>query len=79
MELEKRLRWRCRRGTRELDLLLERFLGAAGPSLDLATQGDLDRLLASPDQDLLDWIWRRAPVPDARLEALVELSRQPQE
>jgi antitoxin CptB len=45
----RRLEWRCRRGTRELDLLLERYLHtryqAAGPASQLA----FERLLELQD------------------------------
>ena len=75
MALARRLRWRCRRGTREMDLILERFLDAAGGGLDEDTRQGLERLLDQSDQDILDWIARRAAPPDAVLAAVVDRIR----
>ncbi len=75
MALDRRLRWRCRRGTREMDLMLDRFLGTAGDPLDEDTRRSLERLLDQPDRDILDWIARRCVPPDAALAALVERIR----
>ena len=60
---------------REMDLILERFLDAAGDGLDEDTRQGLERLLDQPDQDILDWIARRAAPPDAALAALVDRIR----
>jgi succinate dehydrogenase flavin-adding protein (antitoxin of CptAB toxin-antitoxin module) len=48
-----RLKWKCRRGLLELDLVLERYLRE--------TPGDplLSELLDLPDKDLLDIVMRR--------------------
>ena len=73
--IDGRLRWRCRRGAREMDLILDRFLTAAGAALDEDTRQGLERLLDRPDQDLLDWITGRAAPPDAELTALVDRIR----
>ena len=58
-----------------MDLILERFLDAAGDGLDEDTRQGLERLLDQPDQDILDWIARRAAPPDAALAALVDRIR----
>ena len=73
--LVRRLRWRCRRGTREMDLILDRFLTAAGDTLDEDEVRGLERLLDESDQDLLDWFARRSAPPDAALAALVDRIR----
>ena len=75
MALDKRLRWRCRRGTREMDLILGRFLETVGGDLDDAARQDLERLLDESDQEILDWIARRSAPPDAALAALVDRIR----
>lgn len=75
MEIDRRLRWRCRRGTREMDLLLERFLAAAGAGLDDDARRALERLLDQSDQDILDWIAERSAPPDAALAAVVDRIR----
>ena len=51
-----RLRWRCRRGTREMDLLLLRFLERQYPHLDAREQSLFGALLDETDPDLYAWI-----------------------
>ena len=51
-----RLRWRCRRGTREMDLLLLRFLEQEYPYLDTREQSLFGTLLDEADPDLYAWI-----------------------
>ena len=69
MELPElnRLRWRCRRGMLENDLILERFLDARGSSLDTTEIAALDRLLDCADNDLFDLIMGRAAPADPAL------------
>ena len=69
-----RLRWRCRRGMLENDLILERFLAAQGPRLSDDDERDLDLLLDRSDQALWDLITGRSE-PEARLRSLVERLR----
>ncbi|MHB8812266.1 MAG: FAD assembly factor SdhE [Steroidobacteraceae bacterium] len=46
------LRWRCRRGMKELDVLLERYAVAVLPRADAAERRLLARLLDRPDPEL---------------------------
>ena len=55
-----RLRWRCRRGTREMDLLLLRFLERDYPRLDAWEQSLFGSLLDEADPDLYAWITGQA-------------------
>ena len=67
----KRIRWRCRRGMLENDLVLSRFLDA---SADTLTEGDianLDELLNMTDNALWDLVSGRTEASDAALAALV--------
>ena len=70
-----RLRWRCRRGMRENDLILERFLARRGATLTEDDVGALDRLLDLPDGDLWDVLCERAPAPPDTQPLLQELRR----
>ncbi len=47
-----RLRWKCRRGTLELDLVLNRFLEQDYSALDCTSQQAFDVLLESGDEEL---------------------------
>ncbi len=69
-ELE-RLRWRSRRGLLELDLVLTRFWAPPGPELDEGQGRALARLLAMPDNDLLDLVMGRAANADPGLEEML--------
>ena len=47
--------WRCRRGTKELDVVLNRFLDAQYESLSKNELLDFDKLLDT--QDTILWYW----------------------
>jgi antitoxin CptB len=70
-----RLRWRCRRGMLENDLVLARFLDARGASLAEDEVAMLDLLLELPDQELWDLIAGRAE-PAAGVAPLVDALRR---
>jgi antitoxin CptB len=67
------LRWRCRRGKKELDVLLGRFLERHLASLDAPQRAALERLLALEDDDLLDQALGRAAATDAETAAVLAL------
>ena len=50
------LRWRCRRGMKELDLLLTRYLERDYDASSLPQREAFERLLAMPDPEILDYI-----------------------
>jgi antitoxin CptB len=53
------LRWRCRRGMRELDVVLERYLQQRYASAPLAEQQAFESLLDLPDPQLFAYLMRR--------------------
>ncbi|MHB8257500.1 MAG: FAD assembly factor SdhE [Acidiferrobacterales bacterium] len=59
-----RVRWRCRRGSLELDMILGGFLASHFAGLSEAEQGDFERLLVHPDHLLSEWLWQKTPPPD---------------
>jgi antitoxin CptB len=69
-----RIRWRCRRGLLELDLVLKAFLEHGYSRLDAGQRGLFNELLEQPDNDLLDLALGRSE-PEPRYRALVELLR----
>jgi antitoxin CptB len=69
-----RLRWRARRGTRELDALLGGWLDHGHAAAGAALQADFDALLDVADPLLWDWLTGRA-VPDPRFAAIVDAIR----
>lgn len=62
-ETARRLRWRCRRGLLEVDLILEGFAARDLPLLDAADAVRLGALLEHPDPILLEWLLGRDPPP----------------
>ena len=70
-----RLRWRCRRGLLELDLILQGFLERGFDRLDAQEKALFGELLDSPDPDLLDWALGRSEPADPRYRGVVRLLR----
>ena len=66
-----RLRWRCRRGMLENDLILTRYLDARGSALSAVEVSALDRLLDLPDDELWDLIAGRSEPADPGLLPVV--------
>ncbi|MEP7043643.1 MAG: succinate dehydrogenase assembly factor 2 [Dokdonella sp.] len=66
-----RLRWRCRRGTRELDRLLQQWLDDHADRADARTLADFSVLLDAQDPDLWDWLIGKHDPDDPRLLELV--------
>ncbi len=71
----KRLRWRCRRGTRELDALFGWWLEHAYPQADEAQRAAFDELLDVQDPDLWDWTVGRGTAPRADWQAIIDAIR----
>lgn len=72
-----RLRWQCRRGMLELDLLLEGFLEHQYPTLDASGRQAFGRMLEFPDQLLLEWLTGKIVPADPELRRLVQAIRRP--
>jgi antitoxin CptB len=70
-----RLRWRCRRGLLENDLILARFMDARGTTMGDDEVAGLDRLLRLPDNELWDMLAGRAEPEDTALRPLVAALR----
>jgi antitoxin CptB len=71
-----RVRWRCRRGMLENDLVLERFLDARGAALSEAEIAMLDVLLDLPDTTLWNLIAGLAEPEDPTVAPLVGALRR---
>ena len=72
-EIPPHLRWACRRGMLELDVLLKNFLEESYPALTLAEQQLFTKLLACSDQDLFEWFMRKKQPDDPQILTMVEL------
>ena len=68
----ERLRWRCRRGLLELDIVLGRFIEQYYQGLDEAQLAAFDMLLDMPDTELWDMITGKV-APQEKSRAVLEL------
>jgi antitoxin CptB len=70
-----RMRWKCRRGMLELDLLLAGFLERGYATLDQEDRRRFDRMLNYPDAILLEWLLGRIRPADKDVARLIESIR----
>ena len=75
MSEEHRLAWRCRRGMLELDILLTDFLQSGYGALDERQRVDFERLLALPDQELLEYLLGSQQATDGDLAHVIACIR----
>ena len=68
-----RMRWQCRRGMLELDLLLTDFLETRFPNLDPSARQSFLRLLELPDQTLQQWLFGDGAKVDSELQQIVRI------
>jgi antitoxin CptB len=67
-----RLRWRCRRGMLENDLILTRFLDSRGDQITDAELAALESILQLNDNDLWEMLSGRQEPADESVMPLVE-------
>ena len=70
-----RIRWHCRRGLLELDLVLERFVACHLDALSTSQTEVFKELLAYEDNDLLDMVMGRAEPVNTHLSAVLQMMR----
>ncbi len=66
-----RLRWRCRRGMKELDVLLERYVEREFRAASPQQQEAFRRLLEAEDSEIYALCFGRRPAPTAAMAALM--------
>ena len=66
-----RLRWLCRRGMKELDVVLSRYLESAYTQATKQEQQAFKDLLEMPDPDLFSLLVGRITAPDSTIDSLV--------
>jgi antitoxin CptB len=72
-----RLRWACRRGMRELDVLMTRYLERDFPGASSVEREAFVRLLGLQDPELAAYLLAGEPSTDASLAAVIARIRQP--
>ncbi len=71
----KRLRWRCRRGMRELDQLMLRYLDSAWATDSDAERAVFLRLLDTEDDKLWRWFMGYEAIADVEIASLIQRIR----
>jgi len=70
-----RLRWRCRRGMRELDAVLQSFVQSSLATLDGADLARFERILDLPDPELFAYLTGRSAPAELDIAGLIERVR----
>ena len=71
-----RLRWRCRRGMKELDILLLDYLERHYPQAGLAPQQAFARILEMQDPDIHCLLVGRSATDDTEISDVIAVIRQ---
>jgi antitoxin CptB len=74
-ERVRRLKWLCRRGMKELDLLLERFIETEHAALREGAWPEFEELLGVEDDLLWDWMQNPRQAQAAPYRRLLEQIR----
>ena len=69
----RRLLWRCRRGMKELDILLERFARDRYGDASAEQKRAFAQLLDLPDPDVADYLFGHATPEEPELARLTQL------
>ena len=72
---DAKLRWQCRRGMRELDVLLCRYLDNEYPSASQAEKVAFEELLTLPDPVLAGYLLRRERPGEPAIAAILDRLR----
>ena len=74
MNEKSRLRWRCRRGIREMDILFQNFMDVCYDRLNPGEKESFEVFLDEADLDIFDWIMGRAkPTNDHYLKFITAM------
>ena len=77
MSEESRLRWLCRRGMKELDVVMTRYLENRYPQADAKEQAQFRALLQMPDPDLYNLLLGRGVASSPEQACLIAQLRVP--
>ena len=73
LDSKAKLRWACRRGMLELDVLLRPFVDDAFDALSEQDMFVFQRLLTADDPDLFAWFMGHQECKDAELNRMVQI------
>ena len=71
MSNKSRLRWRCRRGIREMDILFQRFMDDCYDTLSDEDKNTFEIFLNEPDLDILNWVMGRTEAKNSDYQGFI--------
>ena len=72
---KSKLIWRCRRGIREMDIILQDFIQRAYDDLNDSDKNAFDKLLDEADLDIYNWLMQRDKPQSDELSHIVSIIR----
>jgi antitoxin CptB len=75
--IANKLRWQCRRGMLELDVILDRLLASTFPYLNEAQQLQFEQMLLTDDPTLYAWLMgTEHPLSEGMRELVVQCRKK---
>ena len=68
-----RLLWRCRRGIKEMDIILQEFINLSYDQLNDEDKNAFSKLLDEQDLDILNWIMGKDKPANDRLANIINI------
>ena len=68
-----RLLWRCRRGIKEMDIILQEFINVSYDQLNDEDKNAFSKLLDEQDLDILNWIIGKNKPANDRLANIINI------
>ena len=68
-----RLLWRCRRGIKEMDIILQEFINLSYDQLNDEDKNAFSKLLDEQDLDILNWIIGKDKPANDRLANIINI------
>ena len=68
-----RLLWRCRRGIKEMDIILQEFINVSYDQLNDEDKNAFSKLLDEQDLDILNWIIGKDKPANDRLANIINI------
>ena len=72
---KSRLLWRCRRGIKEMDIVLQDFIKDSYDELNNENKAAFSKLLEEQDLDILNWILGKGKPEDTALIEIIKKIR----
>ncbi len=70
---KSRLLWRCRRGIKEMDIILQDFVDNSYEQLSNENKNAFSNLLDEQDLDILNWIMGKGEPADSKLIGIINI------